>query len=302
MSFLSKVSSEPILQGSITTLFGPNGVGKSSVVARAQLARPLLLDLENGSNYLTVPRVSDIKTFTDFNKALTEVEKEQHGFSLLGIDTVDVLEALLFEELLREGKVKSIEDYGGGFGKGYVRSREMMRGVMEQLRRIANRGIDVILVAHAQVKSHTDPTASASYDRFVMRINDKMASIVKDLSDNVFFASYKTYITEGERGKDTKAVGGDERVMYTEWRAGHDGKNRQNLDFCMPLSYDAFKTASLKQYAPPADDLRNSIASMIPSLKDTGIAAKVQAQVKEAGDDTEKLVKIKARLQTLITK
>lgn len=303
MGILDSVTTEPKVQGSVTTLTGLNGVGKTEVIARASLAKKLLFNLESGANHLALPKIDadKIKTFSALRKAFTELANTKHDYTLIGVDTMDIVEHLATQELLDEHSGKSIETVGGGFGKGYVFLREKIRDFMGDCRVLAEKGIDVFLLAHTQVKTYSDPTNSAQYDRYVMRCNDKVASIIKDLSDNVFFATYKVYVTEAESGK-TKAVGDGQRVMFTEWRPAFDAKNRQSLPFELPLSYDAYKTASLSKYAPSAQELEESIGQMLPAIKDGALAEKVHMSVKDAKGDVTKLVAIKARLQTLITK
>ncbi len=65
-----------------------------------------------------------------------------------------------------------------------------------------------------------------------------MAALIRDLSDNVLFATYKVFTNE-EKGR-TRAYGDGQRVIFTQWRPCADAKNRLDLPFELPLSYDAF--------------------------------------------------------------
>lgn len=285
MSILKSVTAGKQVGAQIHTIVGHNGVGKTTWAA--SFPNALVIDLERGSNHLSVTRLTpdQIPTFEVFIKTLKELGNTKHGYQSLVIDSVEALEGLISDFVCAEGKVGSIEKYDGGYGKGYTRTREVMREIMQELQFLQGKGITSILVAHTQVKNITDPATNQAYDRVIMRCNDKMAAIIRDLSDNVFYATHKVFTTEA-KGK-TKAFGDGQRVMYTQFRPGFDAKNRLDLPLELPLSYEAFieaqgvegdvesVVADIKQIADGLDDkLKSDVAAMLEKFKNNPVKLK----------------------------
>lgn len=213
------------------------------------------------------------------------------------IDSVEALEGLISEAVCKEGKVDSIEQFDGGYGKGYTRCREIMREIMIDLQGLQAKGITSILIAHTQVKSHNDPATNQSYDRVIMRCNDKMAAIIRDLSDNVFFLTYKVFMTK-EKGKE-KAFGDGQRVMFTQWRPGFDAKNRLELPLELPLSYETFAEAVESNPESSSESIIKDIEQMSETL-DPKMKSVVKEQVEKFKNNLLKLKEVKNRLQKLV--
>lgn len=294
MSLLASVTTGRQIGPQIHTIAGNNGVGKTTWAASFPAC--LLADMEKGSMHLSISRVpaDKLSTLAAFRELLKELKEMNHAFQTFAVDSVEALEGLISDSVCAEGKgVASIEDYGGGYGKGYVRCREIMREIMLELRVLQSKGMTVILVAHTQIKSHTDPATNQTYDRVIMRANDKLASVIRDLSDNVFFANYKVFTTE--KGNKTLAYGDGQRVMYTQPRPGFDAKNRLDLPLEIPLSYEAFAEAC--EAKPEADvaALTADIKAMSESLDDS-LKADVRAMLEKFKNNPAKLKEVKNRL------
>jgi hypothetical protein len=168
----------------------------------------------------------------------------------------------------------------------------MMREIIESFRQLQSIGITTILVAHTQVKSHTDPASNQTYDRMIMRCNDKMAALIRDMADNVFYATYKVFTTT--ENKKTKAFGDGQRVLYSQWRPGFDAKNRLELPLEMPLSYDAFVEACANT-TEDMSDVINDIQEMKSTL-DEAMKKTVDEQIEKFRNNPSKLKEIKNRL------
>lgn len=296
MSFLSSVTSGKQIGAQIHVIAGVNGVGKTSFAA--SFPSPIILDLEDGSRHLNVTRIESAKipTLAAVREALKELADTSHSYQTVVIDSVESLESLIFDFVCHEGEVDSIEEYEGGYGKGYMRSREIMRDVMVDLKRLQAKGITSILVAHTQVKSHTDPATNQTYDRIIMRANDKLAAVIKDLADNVLFANFKVFTTE-VKGK-TRAHGDGQRVILTQPRPGFDAKNRLELPLELPLSYDAFIEACASSNED-SSVLVLEIEEMASGVDDK-LRVTVAEQVKKYRQDLSKLKEIKNRLMKYV--
>jgi hypothetical protein len=289
MSFLSQVTNGKKIGAQIHVIAGNNGVGKTTWAA--SFPGVLMIDLEKGSGHLDVTRLSadKVKDLASVRAVLKELLETNHNFKTIAIDSIEALEGLISDFVCSEGKVSSLEDYGGGYGKGHSRTREIMREIMIDIQKLRDsKDITTILVAHTQVKNISDPATNQNYDRVIMRCNDKMAAIVRDLSDNVFYATYKVFMNK-ESGK-MKAYGDGQRVIYTQWRPGFDAKNRLELPLEMPLSYDAFVKEVLEAI------------SEISKLVDDSMKKVVAEQVEKFKNNPAKLNEVKNRLMTYVEK
>lgn len=293
MSILSKVSSGKKIGAQIHTIAGNNGVGKTTFAAA--FPKPIVLDLENGSLHLDVNRIAaeNLRSLDQVRAALKEILSTSHDFLTVILDSVESLEGLIFDTVCKEGKVDSIEKYDGGYGKGYTRAREIMREIMIDLQSLKDKGISTVLVAHTQTKTHTDPATNQTYDRVIMRCNDKMAAIIRDLSDNVFYASYKVFMAT-EKGKE-KAFGDGQRVLFCQWRPGFDAKNRLELPLELPLSYSAFVEACEQKPEANVETLISEIKEIASGL-DAQLKTKVNEQIEKFKNNSSKLQEIKTRI------
>lgn len=293
MSLLSAVETGKKIGAQINVIAGQNGVGKTTWAA--SFPKTLILDLEDGSKHIDVARISadKIPDLASFRAILKELITTNHAYEALTVDSAEALEGLISDGVCSEGKVASIELYEGGYGKGFTRTRELMRDIFMDFRALQKKGMTINIVAHTQVKAHSDPATNATYDRVIMRCNDKMAALIRDLSDNVFYATYKVFTTK-EKGK-TKAFGDGQRVMYTQWRPGFDAKNRLELPLELPLSYEDFKNASSPEGAPKSEDLLEDITQMSATL-DEKMKVTVKEQVEKFKTNPMKLREIKNRL------
>lgn len=291
MNLLESVTTGKKIGPQIHVIAGNNGVGKTTWAAN--FPDVIILDLEKGSDHLDVARISSdkIPDLVTFRSYLKELATTAHKFKAVAVDSVEALEGLISDAVCAEGKVKSIELYDGGYGKGYVRARELMREIFTDLRALQAKGITTILIAHTQVKSHSDPATNQTYDRVIMRCNDKMAALIRDMADNVFYATYKVFLTT--ENKKTKAFGDGQRVMFTQWRPGFDAKNRLELPLELPLSYDAFVEACGLESSPSTilDDIQQMSEALDDKMKVT-----VKEQVEKFKNNPLKLKEIKNRL------
>lgn len=295
MSLLANVSQGRLQKPMIHTAYGIPGAGKTTWAS--QFPKPLIIDLENGSGHLDVARLEGVDSFEKFKDILRELLTTQHGFETIVIDSLESLEHLMCDWICLEGGVKSIEAYSGGFGKGFQRLREIGREVMILERQLCDKkGVTVINIGHSLVKSHTDPADNTTFDRYTMRVNDKLGAVIRDLSDNVFFIAHKIYTTK-EQGK-TKAFSDGQRVMYTSWRAAYDAKSRLNIPHELPLSYQAFKAAIESSNPKTLEDAKVDLIEMTKGL-DQETKTKAQEAIKNA-QSLDQLNVIKTRIQTLI--
>lgn len=216
-----------------TVVYGPEGIGKSTFVSG--FPKPIFIDTEGGTKQLDVIRFPEPETWTDLLDMIDSVIAKPEMWRTLIIDTVDRAEDLLTDQLLAEGQVDSIEKYGGGYGKGYTAMAERFnKDLLRRLDRLIAEGVHVTMVAHAAMRKFESPE-DPPYDRWEMKLSKKIAPLVKEWTDNLFFATYEQIVVK--EGSKNKAKGKAKRIMHTCHATTYDAKNRFGLNDNLPLEF-----------------------------------------------------------------
>jgi hypothetical protein len=206
-------------------------VGKTTLAAK--VPQPVFLDVEKGSAHLDVPR-QEIKTWTELLEVVKELASGSYGYKSVVLDSIDWAERLNHTDLCEQKKIKSLEEIP--YGKGFVMAAERMARFLNDLDRLVDAGIHVVLIGHAQVKRQEPPDQVQAYDRYELKLTKQASPLIKEWVDHLFFLNFKTRIVESESGK-AKGRGGKERVIYTTHAAAYDAKTRSELADELPLDY-----------------------------------------------------------------
>jgi hypothetical protein len=148
------------------------------------------------------------------------------------IDTADWAEYLCISHVCTKAQVGGIEDFG--YGKGYTYLAEEFGNMLNRLSDVIEKGIHVVLTAHSTIRKFEQPDEAAAYDRWELKLQKKTAPLVREWSDMVLFANYRTFAVKSEGTKTAKPQGG-ERTLYTSHRPAYDAKNRHDLPDEMPF-------------------------------------------------------------------
>ncbi len=231
-------------------IYGPEGIGKSTFAS--QFPNPLFIDTEGSTKNLDIARMDKPTSWTMLKNQLDYVKNNPTVCKTIVIDTIDWAEQLCIEDVCAQYNKKGIEDFG--YGNGYVYEKEEFGRFLNSLEDLIDRGINVVLTAHAQLRKFSQPDEIGEYDRWELKLGKKTASqispLVKEWADMVLFANYKTVAVATDKdGKKYKAQGGG-RVMYTLHHPCWDAKNRHGLPEEMEFSY--LSIAHIFDTAPPA--------------------------------------------------
>ncbi|ANS02935.1 hypothetical protein [uncultured Mediterranean phage uvDeep-CGR0-AD1-C123] len=220
-------------------IYGPPGVGKTTFAAGAG-DKCIFIPTEEGADVVGVDRFPLCQSVGDVMSALDQLAKEKHDYSVVVIDSLDWFETLAWDQACQDAGVKSIEEIGGGYGKGYIAALAYHRallGRLTQLRR--ERGMACVLLAHSQVKRFEDPTTEA-FDRFEIKLHKRAADLYTEFVDLLGFANVKmtTRETTSSFGqKKVKAVGSGERVLRVASRPNFVAKTRYSISDELPLEW-----------------------------------------------------------------
>lgn len=230
-------------------VYGVEGIGKTTFAS--QFPEPLFFDLDKGSAQLDVSRVTDITSWPLLMSNIKEVYDNPTICKTLVIDTADAAERMCIDYICGKFNKKGIEDFG--YGAGYTYLVEEFARFLVQLDACIGQGINVVVLAHAVLKTVTLPEEMGTYDHWELKLSskttNKVAPLVKEWADLLLFANYKTILIED--GTRKKAAGG-KRIMYTTHTTFADAKNRFSLAEELPFDY-------------------NEIARLIPNGADPGV-------------------------------
>jgi len=292
MSLLSQVTSGKLKKPHFITIYGPEGCGKSTFASEAP--NPIFACTEDGTNSLDVIRLPKITSFQMIMDSIQELMTSKHNYKTLVVDSLDHLEPLIHEKVCKDGGMKSIEDFG--FGKGQVLATKEWQQFFSALKDLREK-MNVILICHSQVKLFNDPS-SQGYDRYEIKLHKSANALVKENCEAVLFATYENFINVDKNTKKGKGLGGESRVIYTEYRAYHDAKNRFGLPYKIDLSYKAFDDAVASSNPESIEVLNSTIEGLLTKVTDENLRSKAAEQFATAKSaaDTKKLVAIKNRL------
>lgn len=296
LPLLSQVSKGKIKKPHRILVFGPDGVGKSTFASDAP--NPIFIGSEDGTANLDVHRFPKPNSYNEVMQMVLELIGKEHKYKTLVIDSLDWLEPLVWQHVCTNHKKESIEEVGGGYGKGYVEAQNEWRKLMNTIQGLQEqKNMNLICIAHAQVKAFVDPTKNATYDRYILKLNEKAAALWREFVDSVLFANFEVFVKNTDDRK-AKAYGDGARYMFTERRPAFDAKNRAGLLFRLPLSWDSYQAAV--EGGKDVTKIRENIALLVSELKDEELKKKVMAATEAAVKDPDKLDKILNKLQGIL--
>lgn len=214
-------------------LYGPEGIGKTTLAAR--FPDPLFIDTEGGTRFLDVSRTKPPKSWAELLDQVSCVWEDPSLCKTLVLDTADWAEQLCIASFCAAKRISGIEEIG--YGKGYVYIAEDFGRLLNTLSEIVDKGVNVVLTAHAKMRKFEQPDELGAYDRWELKLGKSVAPIVKEWADLLLFANYKTFaVAVDKEGKKHKAQGG-KRVIYTTHHPCWDAKNRIGLPDEIPMDF-----------------------------------------------------------------
>ena len=231
MQITSGVLSTPLK----VVVYGPEGIGKSTFAAQAP--GPLFIDTEGSTSRMNVRRLPAPTSFTMIQEEIRYVISNPTVCQTLVLDTADWAERLCRDGVCAKNSKAGLEDFG--YGKGYSYVFEDFGRMLNLLDQVADRGINVVITAHAAMRKFEQPDESGAYDRWELKLINaqkcSIANMLKEWADMVLFANYETFVIKNEDKKNK--VSGGKRVMYTTHHPCWDAKNRFGLPEKLPFDF-----------------------------------------------------------------
>lgn len=213
-------------------IYGPEGIGKSTMAS--MFPDPLFSDTEGSTKELNIARFQAPSSWTMLIEQVKYVKEHPDCCKTYVVDTADWGEKLCAEHVCVVAHKNGIEDFG--YGKGYTYLKEEFGKWLNLLDDLIDRGINVVITAHAMMRKFEQPDEMGAYDRWELKLSRQTAPLLKEWADMLLFANYKIYSVAQDDSKKRKAQGG-RRVMYATHHACWDAKNRYGLPDEMDFDY-----------------------------------------------------------------
>jgi hypothetical protein len=242
-------------------LLGVEKIGKTSFACGcsfegakrtgAGLNSPIILPMqgEEGADDMHVASFPTIQNSAEVLDALGVLYSEDHEYKTVVIDSASALEPLIWDDVSRAANVRSIEQVGGGYGKGYQESASVFRRVLDGLDALrAAKNMASIIVGHVKIKRFDDPTGD-SYDTYQFDAHERVKSLISRWADVILFAGVKVVVKKEDQGfgKEKRRgvdITGGSRFLWTQKRPAHPGGGRGiygQLPYELPLVWTAFE-------------------------------------------------------------
>lgn len=219
-------------------IYGVEGIGKSTLAAK--FPDPIFIDIEGSTGNMDVARFDKPTSYSMLMNQIAYLNANPDTCKTLVIDTVDWAEKMAIETICAAANKTDITQFG--YGEGFIKLEQEIGRFLNKLSDLVEKGINVVLTAHAIIKKFEQPDEMGAYDRYELKLGNKTtgktAALVKEWSDLLLFCNYKTHVfATDDKGKKHKAQGG-ERTMYAEHHPSWDAKNRHGLPFEIPMDWN----------------------------------------------------------------
>jgi hypothetical protein len=205
-------------------LCGPPKIGKSTLASQIDPDHTLFVATEPGLGAIEAFK-QDCRTWDEFREIGAALEKGNHPFKTVVIDTIDVLHTFVTEKVCREQRIKHPGDLEYGKGWGLVNDEFRLR-----IARLAGLGLGVWFVSHSKEVEIRKPGGVVA-TRFVPTLSGQPGKFITGFVDFIFFAT-------SEVRED-----GEHRVLRTQATEEYEAGGRVSLPDPLPLNAAALRKA-----------------------------------------------------------
>lgn len=260
---LKSITADKVVRAPRIILLGVEKMGKSSFACGCSFEGNKMIDFglndpiviptrgEEGTDSIGVPTFPTAQKYADVMEAIGSLYSDDHSLRTVVIDSASALEPLIFDDVCKEHNKSSIEEVGGGYGKGYTEALGRWRGLLNVLDALrSEKNMASIIIGHVKVKRFDDPTGD-SFDQYQFDINDKAANLLFRWADLILFCNTKVVVKKEDKGFGQKEKHGvdpthGKRFLFTQKRPAHPGGGRGvygSLPYELPLDWKEFNKA-----------------------------------------------------------
>ena len=194
-------------RGLRAVIYGVEGIGKTTLASK--LDKPLFLDLEKGSFGLDTARIDGTReTWQGVLGLIENLKRDHQGYRTFVVDSADKLEEIIVRDYLGEKNVQTLVGY------------------------LADSGMDVVLIGHAQQRRVELPEQTDSYDHWELNLSKRAAPKTREWPEILAFINYKMSVIASQRdfGKVVNKADGGKRMVYTSHTPFWDAKHRAGVE------------------------------------------------------------------------
>lgn len=229
MSILSNTIKKSTPSAPKGIIYGPPGIGKTTFGAGAKGS--IIIDCENGAGAIPgAERSPYLEDWDSIKEWLTAIEKDDHKYEVMVVDSIDWLVRRVEESVIgcKDKLDMTLNKSHGGYGNGKSVFRNYIyQLVLPTFDRIVNRGVAVVLLAHAERHDITE-TDGVTMEKSAPDLPKDHLNVFVEWSDFVFLAQI------GENG---------ERELLTRDEPHAVAKNRYHLPRTIPFTWGGFMSA-----------------------------------------------------------
>lgn len=280
-------------------LYGDDKIGKSTWSSEAP--NPLFIRFEDRHHHIAAKKLPVIRDEVDetgkvsehglpiFLGILNDLTHGQHSYQTIIIDTVTTLEPIVASWVCAQNGKSSLDDFG--YGRGPNAALEEWRRIINALEMLrSKRGVGIHLLGHVQIRKFNSPdVAVGEFDRFQLQLHEKVAGLLRQRVDNIFFAQNE--ILSAVKDGKTKGVSTGVRLMRTTRTAAWDAGNSLALPATMPFTYADYAKAKAAFGTVNPTDLAAEAERLIATLTEEHQAT-AREYLGKAGTDRTKLAQL----------
>jgi stringent starvation protein B len=171
------------------------------------MSKGLLLGFEKGYQALDGIHALDINEWTDYNEIIEELidKRDTVSYKLICIDTIDDMVTMAEQESIRywnrktNTKSVSINEAGGGYGRGKDYTKTLLRN---NLQKLLKAGFGVIVIGHSKLKTVKEKEG-VEYNQLSCSLTNDYGDIFMDMADLIAFFTIEKEIVNNIAKKTT---------------------------------------------------------------------------------------------------
>lgn len=272
---------KPAVRPPFVTLLSLAGMGKTSL--GALFPDPIFIRTEDGMESIpederpdAFPQIRDADQLFDQLRHLIALSKKpDFKYKTLVLDSVTPLDAMFVEHVIKNDPKapRTINQALGGYGAGMKAVAGMHQNVRKALQNLNNRGMGIVILAHATVE-RLDPPDSEGFTIYGLRLAKESVAPWVDQVDVVAYIKLRAMI-QGEEGQKKKAKSYGDRVIVCHAVASNVSKNRYDIEDEIDLPKGSNPFMELIPYYRDGHHLKGQPAKQVaqdeeePELEDT---------------------------------
>lgn len=251
MSLLTSLKVKDFRRKELLLLYGKIGCGKTSIAAAFSNSCFIVTPNERGIDQVKargeVPEdypVFMVAKWTDLRALLAEITKapkEAFPYETVVFDSLSTMQELVFTHVCDTAYGNDRKKFNY-FSNGQRDCEGPWSDFLQDIEKLRDKGIRVVLVAHATARSIEDPQ-HGSYTMWQPDIYDseKQGSLLRPTmkqATDIGFIEFAVHVDE-----DGKAAGGTKRIIHFQRSAAWEAKNQRGLKDSIALGDDGPRKA-----------------------------------------------------------